>query len=163
MKKNQGIFPGIILIGIGVYFLMDQLNLPFLKNVFTWPTILLFIGLAFILQAYISKEDQLIFPGIILLGLGAHFHGRELFDFWPDHWAVYTFIVGLAFIVRYQKTKSGIVPGIILIIISLLGLFYDGIIGWMNYIGRAVGWIENFWPIVLIVVGVYLLYKSKKR
>lgn len=161
--KKQGIFPGIILIGVGIYFLMDQLNLPFLKSVFTWPTLLLIIGVAFLFQAYLSNENQSIFPGIILIGLGVHFHGRELFDFWPDHWAIYTFIIGLAFMARHKKTKSGFVTGIILTVISLLGFFYDGIIGWMKYIGNAVGWIENSWPIVLIVVGVYLLFKSKKR
>lgn len=158
--KKQGFFLGIILIGIGVYFLMDQLNIPFLNNLFTWPTLLLIIGIAFLLQGFVAKETQSLFPGTILTGLGIHFHGRELFDFWPDHWAIYTLIVGLAFIIRHQKTKSGIVPGILLLVISLLGLFYDGIIGWMNYIGEAVGWLENFWPVILIIIGVYLLFKK---
>jgi len=158
--KKQGFFLGIILIGIGVYFLMDQLNIPFLNNVFTWPTLLVIIGISFLLQGFVGKETQSLFPGTILTGLGIHFHGRELFDFWPDHWAIYTLIVGLAFIIRHQKTKNGIVPGILLLVISFLGLFYDGIIGWMNYIGEAVGWLENFWPVVLIIIGVYLLFKK---
>lgn len=160
--KKQGIFPGIILIGVGVYFLMDKLDLPFLKNIFTWPTLLLIIGIAFLLQAYLTNEDQSIFPGTILTGLGLHFHGRAIFEFWPDHWAIYTLIVGIAFIIRHQKAKSGIIPGIILTIISLLGLFYDGIISWMSYIGKAVGWLENFWPVALIIVGIYLLFINKK-
>ncbi|WP_017755992.1 LiaF transmembrane domain-containing protein [Calidifontibacillus oryziterrae] len=161
MKKKQGIFPGLILIGIGIYFLMDQLNLPIVKNIFTWPTLLLIIGLSFLLQAYLAKDAQSVFPGIILFGLGVHFHGRDIFDFWPDHWAVYTLIVGIAFIFRHQKTKNGIVPGIILLVISLLGLFYDGIISWMNYIGKAVGWLESFWPVALILIGIYIIFKKR--
>ncbi|WP_102345371.1 LiaI-LiaF-like domain-containing protein [Bacillus sp. Marseille-P3661] len=160
--KGQSIFPGILLIGVGIYFLADQLKLPIMKSMFTWPTLLIIIGIAFLFQAYLSKEHSSILPGIILTGLGAHFHAKELFNFWPDHWSVYTLIVGIAFIVRHQKTKSGIVPGIILLIISLLGLFYDGIIGWMSYIGDIIGWVESFWPVALIIAGVYLLFFKKK-
>lgn len=158
--KKQGFFPGILLIGLGAYFLLDQLKIPILKDIFTWPTLLLLIGIAFLLQAFLAKEKQSIFPGVILTGLGIHFHGRVLFDFWPDHWAMYTIIVGLAFLIRAQKTKSGIVPGILLIVISLLGLFYDGIISWMSYISLAVNWVETFWPVLLIIIGIYILLKK---
>lgn len=153
--KKQSFFLGIMLIGLGVYFLMDQLNIPILDNIFTWPTLILMLGIAFLLQAYVAKEKQSIFPGVILTGLGIHFHGRELFSFWPEHWAIYTLIIGVAFVLRHKK-----IVGILLLVISLLGLFYDGVIGWMRYIGEAVGWLVNFWPVVLIALGVYVLYKK---
>ncbi|WP_458412310.1 LiaI-LiaF-like domain-containing protein [Schinkia sp. CFF1] len=154
--KRQGFFLGVILIGLGVYFLMDQLNIPVMHKLFTWPTLLLIIGIAFLLQVYVAHDRQSIFPGVILTGLGIHFHGRELFSFWPDHWAIYTLIVGIAFIAQHQR-----ILGILLVVISLLGLFYDGVIGWLSYISEAVGWLVHFWPVLLILLGVYILVKKK--
>ena len=160
---KNGIFPGILLIGIGCYFLLKQLNFPFLHAAFTWPTLLIIIGIAFIAQAYLANEYNSIVPGVVLTGLGVHFHAQHYIPFWPDHWAVYTLIVSLALLLKYYKTKNGLVVGIILLVISLLGLFYDGFISWMNWIGELVGWIEKFWPAALIIFGLYLLFFGRKK
>lgn len=159
--KHRGVFPGILLIGIGTYFLLRQLNFPFIEQAFTWPTLLLIIGLAFLAQGY-SADHSSIFPGIVLTGLGIHFHAMNLFGFWPDHWAIYLLIVGIAFLLKYQKTKNGLVPGLLLFTIGILGLFYDGIIEWMGWIGKGVRWIEAFWPAALIILGIYILFFRKK-
>lgn len=157
--KRQGIFPGVLLIGVGLIFLLQNYNVPFINSLFSWPSILLIIGLAFLFQAYIGKEYQSIFTGIILVGLGIHFHGLQLFKFWPDHWAMFTLIIGIAFLFRYSKTKQeGLIPGIILLLISLVAFMYKEFI---HIFGSVYGYIENFWPVLLIIAGVYLLFFKK--
>ncbi len=160
--KKQGVFPGFILIGIGAYFLLDQLHFTALSIFYSWPTLLLIIGVAFLAQAYTSRDYQNITPGFILLGLGVHFHLLKLVPLWPDHWAMFTFIIGLSFLLRYQKTKTGLIPAVILILLSILGLFYHEVIDWLGWIGSFVKLVEKYWPISLIIAGLYLLFFKKK-
>ncbi|NSL51579.1 LiaI-LiaF-like domain-containing protein [Calidifontibacillus erzurumensis] len=158
--KKQSFFLGIFLIGLGGYFLLKKLNFPFLDTVLTWPTFLILLGIAFIFQSIFSPDKQSIFPGVILTGLGIHFHGQALFQFWPDHWAIYTLIISIAYFVHHYKMKKGFGSGILLLLISIIGLFYDSMFGWISYFREAIGFIGNFWPILLIVVGVYILFKK---
>lgn len=160
--KKQGVFPGIILIGIGLYFLLDQLHISALKNFYSWPTLLIVIGIAFLAHAYTSREYQSIIPGVILLGIGAHLHLRVMLLFWPNHWAMFTLIIGLAYLLRYQQTKNGLVQGLLLLVLSIIALFYHEVIGWLGWIGSLVGMIEDYWPYGLIAVGLYLLFFKKK-
>jgi hypothetical protein len=156
--KSQGIFPGTILIGLGVFFLLKQWAIPFVDQLYSWPSILIVLGLAFFLQAIIGKDASSYFPSVILLGLGSHFHAIGYFSFWPNEWGVYTLIIGIAFLVRYQKTKKdGLFLGILFVFISILGLFSTG---YISFVGTIVGFIESFWPIVLIIIGLYLWFKK---
>ncbi|WP_096202786.1 LiaF transmembrane domain-containing protein [Bacillus sp. FJAT-45350] len=158
MKRN-GIFPGILLIGVGLFFLLRQLNLPYVNQLFTWPSILLVIGIAFLVQSYVGRESNSLFPGWLLFLLGLHFHFLIMFSFWPNHWAMFTVIVGLSFLMVYSRTnKDGLIPAIILLLISALGFFYSGFIGWFQSFFHV---IEGFWPIALIAVGLYLILKKK--
>ncbi|MCT8137483.1 hypothetical protein H1D32_06845 [Anaerobacillus sp. CMMVII] len=105
--KRQGIFPGVLLVSVGLIFLLQNYGIPFVNYIFSWPSILVIIGLAFLFQAYIGKDYHSIFTGVLLVGLGIHFHGLQLFSFWPDHWAMFTLIISVSFcfvIVRQKKT-----------------------------------------------------------
>jgi hypothetical protein len=157
--KRQGVFPGVLLIGVGLIFLLQNYNIPFKNEIFSWPSILLIIGLTALFQAYLGKDYHSIFTGFLLVGLGIHFHGLRLFSFWPDHWAVFTIIIGLAFLFRYSKTKKdGLVPGIGLLLVSLVAFIYTGFI---DLFGSLFTYVENFWPVALIGVGCYLLFFRK--
>lgn len=128
--KRQGVFVGVLLLGAGVFFLANNFNIPFINQFYAWPSILLIIGIAFLLQAYIGKENHSFFPGALLFGLGLHFHGLRLYSFWPSHWAMFTMIVGVAFLIRYSHTKKdGLLPGIILLFISVIALMDASLTG----------------------------------
>ncbi|WP_216828832.1 LiaF transmembrane domain-containing protein [Alkalihalobacterium elongatum] len=157
--KKQGIFPGILFIGVGVYFLLQQFDLPFVKQLLTWPSILLIIGLAFLFQSYLGHDSGAVFPGALLVGLGIHFHSIVIFANWPTHWAMFTLIVGLSFLILYLRTKrDGLVPAIILLIISGFGFFSSDLMHWFVSILDI---FEGFWPILLIALGVYLIFRRK--
>lgn len=159
--KKQNIFLGFLLIGIGAYFLLRQLQVPLLTNFYSWQTILIVIGLAYLLQSYISKDYKNLFPGVIIFGLGIHFHGLEHYTFWVDHWGMYPLIIAIAFLIRFQKTRSGLFPGLLLLAISLFAIFTSNKPGWFTWIDQTVGILEKFWPLVLIVVGAFMLFRKK--
>src|SRR5699024_11334005 len=50
-------------------------------------------------------------------------HGVENYDFWIDHWSIYTLIAGVAFVIRYLQTHRGLIPGLILIGMSVILIF----------------------------------------
>ncbi|MCL7748081.1 LiaI-LiaF-like domain-containing protein [Halalkalibacter alkaliphilus] len=157
--KTQRIFPGVLLIGVGCYYLLQQISIPFDQQLLSWPSILLVLGLALLLQAYIGREYSMIFPGVILFGLAIHFHFQSLANWWPNHWGVYTSIVGLAFILSARKQKQeGMLIGILLIIFSLLSFASINPFSWLY---DAYSFLSSLWPIFLIAVGVFLLLKRK--
>lgn len=160
LKRNNS-FAAYLLIGIGIYFLLKQFEIPILINFYSWPTLLMITGIAFLIHSHTSKDYQNLFTGIIILGLGIHFHGLENYSFWIDHWAAYPFIVGIAFMIRYIKTKSGLLIGMILTGISSIMLFSITVPGWFDWIYRITDLLESFWPITIIVLGIYLLLRKK--
>lgn len=160
MKKNNS-FVAYLLIGIGIYFLLKQFQIPLFMNFYSWPTLLMITGIAFLLHSHRAKDYQNLFTGILILGLGIHFHGLENYPFWIDHWAVYPFIVGIAFIIRYFKTKSGLFVGVILTGVSSIMLFSITVPSWFNWIYNITDLLENFWAIAIIILGIYLLIRKK--
>src|SRR5690606_9339156 len=112
-------------------------------------------------HSFSNKEYQNIFTGVLLLGLGIHFHGLENYDFWFDHWSAYALIVGFAFLIRFFKTKKGLLPASVLIGISLLMIFSVTLPDWFQWIYGVADFLETFWPVALIAVGFYLLRFKK--
>ncbi|TLS39214.1 LiaI-LiaF-like domain-containing protein [Pseudalkalibacillus caeni] len=158
--KKQGVFLGILLIGIGSFFLLENFNVPYMDQLASWPLILIIIGFAFLFQAFLVKEYQNIFPGIILIGLGVHFFALNSLPFWPNSWGMYTLIVSLAFLFTYYKTKKGgLFTGMALLIISLFELLYTGFQLWLQTTFNFIG---ELWPIILIAFGIYLIWFKKK-
>ena len=160
--KKQHTFIAYILIGFGVYFLIKQLNLSIFENFYGWPTFLIIVGAAFLIHAYSHHEDSNILPGFILFGLGVHFHGLQNYPNWFDHWSMYPLIIGVGFMLRYLKTKRGLLPGAILLSIALFMIVSMKLPEQVSFIYRIVQFFETFWPVVLIGIGVYLLVFRRK-
>ncbi|MFC4618168.1 LiaI-LiaF-like domain-containing protein [Camelliibacillus cellulosilyticus] len=156
--KKQNLFVGIVLIGFGAYFLLDYWHPAFLNAFKGWPTLLIMIGVAIFIQAFWAKDYGNLFPATLLLGLGIHFHFLHRVSWWPSGWAVYTFIFGLAFLVRYYKEKKdGLFIGITLVAISALNFFYKGFQDLTQYVFTTIG---SFWPLLLVAAGLYLILKK---
>ncbi|MDP4084530.1 MAG: DUF5668 domain-containing protein [Bacillota bacterium] len=161
--KNQRIFPGIILIGFGAYFFLQQSNVTIFQQFYTWPTLLIIVGIAFLCQGYIGKDYEAILPGVILLGFGVHFHVVGHLAIWPNQIGAFIFIIAIGFFLRYQKTRNGLFQGILFLILALLSLFYNKIATYLGLLENGVSLAWKFWPIILIAVGVYSLFIRKKK
>src|SRR5699024_6768473 len=96
-----------LLIGFGTYFLIRQLDLQLFANFYSWPTFLLIVGIAYLIHGFTIKNEDDIFIGVILTGLGIHFHGIENYRFWFDHWSIFALIFGLAYMIRFCGRKKG--------------------------------------------------------
>ncbi|WP_227936694.1 LiaI-LiaF-like domain-containing protein [Alkalihalobacillus deserti] len=157
--KTQRIFPGVLLIGVGCYYLLQQFSIPFNQQLLTWPSLLFVIGIAFLLQAYFGKEASMIFPGVLLTGLAIHFHLDTIVHWWPSHWGIYTLIVGVSFLFSYVKSKKeGLLPAVILLGLSLFSFTSVNPFLWLQ---EGFSFVSSLWPIFLIGVGLLLLFRRK--
>ena len=160
--KGQKIFPGMILIGFGIYFYLQQSNISIFREFYTWPTLLIIVGAAFLTQGYKGKDYESILPGTILTGFGLHFHIINKVSVWPDHIGIFILIISLGFLLRYQKTGNGFFQGVLFLILAIILLFYDKVLMWFGLLQDGVNVIRDFWPLIIVLIGVYLLFFRKK-
>lgn len=160
LMRKQHTFIAYLLIGIGLFYLLKQLDIEMFDDFYGWPTILMILGVVFLLHSFANKDYQNIFTGVFLLGLGIHFHGLQHYSFWFDHWAVYVLLIGVALILRSIWTKSGFVPAFIITLLALFMLFNDRIAEKYHWSADLVAWSEKLWPVIFIIFGIFLLRRK---
>src|SRR5699024_10160508 len=158
--KRQHTFIACVLIGIGFFYLLKQLNIDLLHDFYGWPTILMIIGIAFLINSIVNKDYSNIFTGTFLLGLGIHFHGLHHYSFWLEHWSVFTLLVGISLIIRSVWTKNGFMSGLVFTVISSLLLFNNQLVEKYHWSGEVIDWVYRLWPVVFIILGIYLLKRK---
>ncbi|MCM3717030.1 LiaI-LiaF-like domain-containing protein [Fictibacillus phosphorivorans] len=157
--KQQSKFSGFILIGIGLFFFAMQMNIEIIQPYLTWPTLILIIGLALLMQAGSGKDASHLFSGVFLTGLGIHFHALGKIPSWPEPLQMITLLTGIAFLIQYKKGKDGLLPGLLLTGLSLWLIFFNqNTPSVENIFAEA----KNFWPIILMVLGAYFIFFKKK-
>lgn len=161
MKKKR-VFPGVILLGFGLYFLFDQLQLEIVKNFQTWPVILLITGIAFLFQSYVGHDYEEIVPGVILTGFGLHFLIAGRLEFWPDNIGVFFLIISLAFFLRHMKLGDGLFNGLLFFILSIFFMFHDEIIKRIHILEKGPEYVNQFWPLLLILFGLFMFIRRRK-
>jgi hypothetical protein len=160
--KNLNIIPGIILIGFGLYYYLQQISVALFEQFHTWPTLMAIVGIAFLVHGYWGQFDESILPGAIFLGFGVHLHVVGRLQIWPDHLGAFLLMLALGFLLRYQKVGTGLLYGILFLILSGLLLFYDEITSKIGTNQGTGAFILNNWPILLILFGLYLLVRKGK-
>lgn len=160
MKGKHSIFP-YVLIGIGVYFLLKKLNVPEINHFFTWPNIMIIIGVILTIYALKKKSYQNLLGGLILLGVGIHFYGLNNYSFWIDHWAVYIGIIGISLLIRSIWLKSGRKSGFLLTGFALLLILSNQWPHSNKLVNETMSLLNEYWPILLIILGLYLLLKKR--
>ncbi|MEM7335929.1 MAG: hypothetical protein AAF490_27875 [Chloroflexota bacterium] len=162
-KKREDLNGGIILVGIGLLFLIGRfINFGGLVEFLILPG----LGAIFLLAGILKREAGLMIPGGILSGIGL---GIVLsagpFELLPgvEDGGLFLMSMGLGFIsITFFSALFGkethwwaLIPGGILgfigLAVSLGGVF----ITLLELVG-------TYWPLILVGVGVYTIYKAVK-
>jgi LiaI-LiaF-like transmembrane region len=154
--KTKDFIIGLVLVCLGFLFLADNLDLIHLDFTNLWPILIVLIGLAFgIGYLYNRKNYGLLMPATIFTLYGLLFWYCVLTDWDTMHilWPMFLIGPGLGFYFMYLlggKEKGLLVPAGILVGLGLIFLLRFGII-------------LKYWSLILIVIGIYLIYKHFKE
>ena len=162
-KRKGGLFTALFLIFVGVVFLLSSFDLFSWGD--TWPLFLIGIGLLLFFSAFGKRDKGAVFPGTILILVGLFFFlWRNYYLPWymDEVWPVFPLIVGIAFFVLFllnPRDWGVLIPAAILLFVSAVFFLNNfGALPWSVWgvFGRA-------WPIVLIVIGVFILLGHARR
>ena len=162
MKRKSGIFGGVLLILLGLFFLASEIY-PDIFNFWRWPFILIGLGIIFLLWALITETGGLAIPGAILSGLGGIFYYQEVtqdWESWAYIWALIPGFVGVGIWLSGlidKKFKQNFSGGLTLILISTILFFAFG-----SQFGLQPA-ITMFWPVLLIALGAVALIRALLR
>lgn len=163
-NRIGSIVGGLILLGVGVWFLLGALGVPLPGVGALWPLLVIFGGLAFIGMFLFGNEE----PGILVPGVGGLLTGIFFLLItvgplnWEDLgtlWPVFPLIGGMAFVVTYLADRSEpglLVPGLGGLAVGMVGLLFT--LGNLDF-----ALIATWWPLLLIVIGVILLVQNVSK
>jgi len=169
--ERRGTFTlGVLLILVGGFFLAVQFvpNLDsWWRNFADWPFWVIGPGLLFIVAGLISGEFGLIVPGSIISGVGCILYYQNYtgdWQSWSYAWALIIGFVGVGVFIMHMlqgNVRKAIDEGVTSIITSLVLFLIFG--SFMRYIFGQKPFFGPYWPVLIIVWGVWLLLRPLIR
>jgi hypothetical protein len=174
--RRGAIFPALILILIGLWFLAGNLDVRLPGMDAMWPIFPLGGGLLF-LGGYLTNNRR--DPGLVFVGVGATLIGAFFFLFtlrvplpvagmqdgvrWSDMgklWPAYVVIGGLSFMALFLAEPSrpwGVFSvGALAVIVGFIAFLFT--LGWLpSDLGRL---LAQYWPLLLILAGLAALLQA---
>jgi hypothetical protein len=155
MKLNDNIV-AIAFIFFGILFLLDKFDVISFKFSLVWPVIIIFIGIGFWGAFYNDRKRYgYTMPAAIITVYGLMFLFCTITGWYYMRFLWPGFLIGpgLGFYFLYVlggKDKGLLIPAIILIGLGFIFLFST---------------IElfNWWPVILILIGIYLIVRSRVK
>lgn len=162
-EKRKDLTGGIILIAIGLLFLLGQLI-----NLENWGLLLLpGLGALFLLWGIITRQSGLLIPGGILSGIGWGTYaiaGPWSLGQGLDDGGLFLIIFGAGFasitlfsaIFTKENHWWALIPGGIIAAVGASILFGGVFLDALEFVGR-------YWPIALILVGLYIIVQANRE
>jgi hypothetical protein len=173
--KRGAIFPAVVLILLGLWFLAGNLGIKLPGMDAMWPIFPLGGGLLFLGSYLVDRRD----PGLIFVGVGATLIGAFFFLFtlrvplpvdgmregvrWSDMdklWPAYVVIGGLAFLGLFLAQpyhEWGVFSvGALAVIVGCVAFTFT--LGWLS--GNVGRWLVQLWPLLLILAGLAALLQA---
>jgi len=157
-EKRTNIAGGIILVLVGAALLAVQI-LPGVFIQFSWPWIVIIVGLfLFGLGAAIGEPGMAV-PACIVGGIGGILYYQNLtgnWESWSFVWSLIPGFVGVGIILMNLLSGEGAKAfreGGLLVLISLTLFAVFG-----SFFG-ALGLVGDYWPVLLILLGVLILLR----
>ena len=167
-NRRPAVIPALFLILFGAWLLAQNLGVPLPSWNAAWPGLLVFFGLAFLLQYFLGgrREGGLVFVGMVAVLLGAFFFAFTLGYYrWNDmgrYWPVFVLIGSAAFFGQWlmQPRERGLlVPAFLALVVGGVALPIT-----LQAVNPALAEIViKFWPLVLVLVGLGLLASVFQR
>jgi hypothetical protein len=161
-KRRSSLVGGLLLILLGAWFLISQF-LPGLYLKFSWPWIIIGIGVLMLVIGLLSGEPDMAVPACVVGGIGGLLYWQNAtgnWESWAYAWSLIPGFVGVGVILSSLLGGDGgkaVRDGGSLILISLaLFAVFGSWLGGLTLFG-------NYWPVLLILWGLWLLIRPLFR
>ena len=159
--RRSGVAVGIVLVLLGLWFLVVQF-VPFLQGWFSWPMIVIGVGLLLGLIGIANGEAGMAIPACIVAGIGGlllYQNGTGNWESWAYAWTLIPGFVGVGTLISGVLGRDGeqVKGGVWLLVIS--ALLY---VAFASFFG-ALGLLGRYWPVLLILLGFVLLVQGFAR
>jgi len=149
---------GAVLIIIGAWLLVVQF-IPALRGWFSWPTIIIAVGLLLFLLGVFLGQYEMAIPGCIVGGIGGILFWQNATGNWESWSYIWALIPGFAgtgtLIAGLLRRDGGQVRGGLwtMLVGAVLFLVFGSLFG-------AVAVLGQYWPVLLIVLGLFALIQG---
>ncbi len=161
-RRRSSLAGGILLILLGVAFLAFQV-LPGVRHWFSWPWIIIGVGVLMLLVSLLTAVPALAIPACIVSGIGGLFYWQSVtgnWESWSYAWALIPGFVGVGILLSNLlsgKVRQAVRDGGGLILTSLiLFVVFASLLGGVNLLGP-------YWPVILILLGLWGLVRPLFR
>jgi hypothetical protein len=161
-RRRSNLAAGLALILLGAWFLAVQW-VPGLQAWFSWPLIIVGIGVLLLMVGLLTGVPAMAVPACIVGGIGGLLYWQDATGHWESWAYVWTLIPGFAGVgivlsgLLGGKTGQAVRGGGWLILTSLVLFAVFG-----SFFG-ALGLVGQYWPVLLIVLGLLALARSLFR
>jgi len=165
MKNKRGnIAAALVLILLGAWFLSVQIFpglRQFAYSQFSWPLVVIGVGLVFGLVGLLTWVPGLLIPACIVGGIGCLLYWQNAtgnWGSWAYAWTLIPGFVGVGIFLSglLSRDREAMIGGGWTIFISLTLLAVFG-----TFLGGLTLW--AYWPVLLIVAGVLMLARGLFR
>jgi len=160
--RKSSLVVGLVLILLGAWFLVVQL-VPGLQIWFSWPLIVVSVGVFLLLLGLLTGAPGLAVPACIVGGIGGLLYWQNAtgnWESWSYMWTLIPGFVGVGVVLSGMLGRDGLQAmrgGGSLILISLvLFAIFGSVFG-------APGMVGDYWPVLLIALGLLMLGRSLFR
>ena len=157
-RARSAIAGGTILILLGVFLLIIR-TIPGFFSQFSWPWIVIGVGVVFLVLSIVTWTPGLAVPGCIIGGIGGILFWQNMtghWETWSYAWALIPGFVGVGVFISELlegKPMKALIEGGWPILISLVLFFLFG-----SFFGD-IPWLGPYWAILLIVIGVLIILR----
>lgn len=165
MKTRSSIIVAVLLIVTGSWFLAIELYSPLKEIVYgadSWPLSILGVGILMAIVGLVTWAPSLMIPASIISGIGGLLYWQNTtgnWESWAYAWALIPGFVGVGLLLtglmtrnRNMLTGAGWTLFNSLVLFVIFGYFLGG--------GSLV---TQFWPVLLIALGLILLGRGLVR
>jgi len=162
-KKNSRLAIGILLIALGAIYLIAQIipgTRDWLQLEFTWPLIIVGVGVFLLILGLATGEPDLAVPACIVGGIGLILYwqnANDRYDTWAYAWALIPGFVGvgvlLSGLLKGQFRQAIREGGGLIVVSTFLFLIFGSFFGGLELLG-------DYWPVLLILLGLWIILQA---
>lgn len=160
--KEYRYFSSIIFIGFGLFYFLKSINYSLLSPYYSWGSLCIIIGIAFLAESRFGNQSEFILPGILFTGFGLHQYIAARLEYWPAEHTVLFLLISLGFLLISLKKGIGKGSGILFLVVAIIFIFHEKILTTLGLVGY-IDFFNHYWPVFLMLIGGFVLFKKKKK